>query len=159
MPQLGNRSWRLSGWRVNKIPTQHSTSKSCASFATRTSGGNISLIILVIVAAWHGPQHSPLNQNPNITTWLKYGIYYKFWETTTIPVAAEGGRCNRFPTFGKRDIIFGPAAGAFHIIKLSKLETPKGTTKQQQQSFHQHMILIFIITCQTATSRKPFRGR
>uniref|UniRef100_A0A2P2LKD3 Uncharacterized protein MANES_01G022100 n=1 Tax=Rhizophora mucronata TaxID=61149 RepID=A0A2P2LKD3_RHIMU len=30
--------------------TQHSIKRSCASLATRTSGGNISLIILVIVA-------------------------------------------------------------------------------------------------------------
>ena len=44
---------RGSEVRIQKIvPTQHSTNKSCASLATRTSGGNISLMILVIVAAW-----------------------------------------------------------------------------------------------------------
>lgn len=42
------------------IPTQHSTNKSCASLATRTSGGNISLMILVIVAAWQS-QSSQVN--------------------------------------------------------------------------------------------------
>jgi hypothetical protein len=111
MPQLGNRSWRLSGWPVKKIPTQHSTSKSCASFATRTSGGNISLIILVIVAAWHGPQHSSLNQNPKITTWLKWVFattfenYYNSYSSHlqqrgligSIPLGRETSSLGRLP--------------------------------------------------------------
>lgn len=36
---------------IKSWPTQHSINRSWASLATRTSGGNISLIIFVIVAA------------------------------------------------------------------------------------------------------------
>lgn len=48
------------------LPTQHSIKRSWASLATRTSGGNISLMILVIVAARKESKISSMSpcQNP-----------------------------------------------------------------------------------------------